>query len=179
MQQNKVLVGVGIAVLAIAAGWIGGSFNGSTDTVTREVVRELQPVIEQAFAAVPVLSSPLEVNGVATHYLAQKFRTATSTLSSIQTPAATTTGEVVCRLFTAASYATGFQLATASTYDATTTNLGFVSVGASAGNAWVSATSTMFAPNQYINLKLSTSSGTTVGSGFAPTGSCYARLQAM
>src|SRR3990167_2690378 len=102
MQQKLVLGGVGVALILSLFSFFGD--DGSS-------------VKPDSFRAVPVLSSPLEVNGVATYYLAQKFLTATSTLSSIKTPAATTTGEVVCRLFTAASYATGFQLATASTYD--------------------------------------------------------------
>lgn len=170
-MNQRLLVGVGIAVLAVVFGWLGGSLNSPTNTIVREVVKEL--------GAVPFLTSPVEVDGVATYYFSKKFLPATSTPASIKTPAATTTGEVVCRLFTAASYATGFQLATAATPNGTTTNLGFVSVPASAGNAWVSATSSVFAPSQFINLKLSTSSGTTVDSGFAPTGFCYASLQAM
>ena len=134
-------------------------------------------MIEQAFGAVSVLNSPLEVEGTKTHILRQAFVQGTSTACRLLTPNATTTGFVSVKMITSPSYATGFQLAFANFQTGTTTNLDFISVGASASNAYLIATSTTFSPKIYINFKLSTSSGTTVASNFAPTGVCQGFLR--
>src|SRR3990167_10469934 len=53
-MQQKMFVVAGIAVLAVMAGWIGGGLNKPVDTIIRnEVVKELQPVIEQLGSASP------------------------------------------------------------------------------------------------------------------------------
>ena len=163
-MQQKVVAGVAVIALIL-----GGLSLFTSDKVTERVV-------EKSVGAVPVLNSPLEITGVKTHYLNQSFVSGTSTSGRLKTPSATSTGMVWCNVNASVSYAVGFQLAFASLETATTTNLGFISLAAGAGDQFIIATSTVFPPLTNINLKVATSSGTTVNANFAPTGSCKAIL---
>ena len=183
MQQNKVLVGVGIAVLAIAGGWFGGSFNKPTDTVTREVVKELQPIIEQAFGA---NAGPEDLNpfhcqsGVCEYSYSEKVKTATSTVCAFKSPGASTTIQVLPRVqfSTALGYSSGWLWGYASTQNSTSTALGALSTLTSpAKGATVVASSTndVIPPNTHFSLNLSTSTAG-VNANFAPAGFCEMSL---
>ncbi len=130
--------------------------------------------IEEALGAVGALISPLQVAGVhgsATVILDHStFKTGTSTVCSFKLPNATTTGTVAAQAITV-PFAQVFQIAVGLTPNATTTDLSTFTTTA------LSATmTTIFPPNAFINVKASTSSGTVVGSNFAPTGSCTINL---
>jgi hypothetical protein len=132
-----------------------------------------EPALEPTFGAVSVLNSPLEVNGT-TEYFGppQNFKTGTSTICSFKTPNATTTGGVVVRAKTI-PYAFGYQIAgSAASNTATTTDYGFIANPANSVGISSTTLSISFPPNFNINVKVATTSGTTVDANFTPTGTC-------
>lgn len=136
---------------------------------TREV-----PVAGSASSA--VINSPfMEVGGVRTWHFTSDFRAGTSTACSFPTPAATSTvTAITAYLNPNLGYTTQWLWGDATTAFATTTALNTlwsVTNGANDGSIIASTTGAYIAyPNRFINLKLSTSS---VGTSFAPTGTCH------
>jgi hypothetical protein len=130
--------------------------------------------------AVSVLQSPLEVNGTQVYLQDIPMRTASSTVCSFKTPNATTTGAFTAEFTSSYSLATNYELANAATPNGTTTSLGYVFLAAN-GSGWAigSTTDKVFGPSTYLNVKLATSSGTTVSSTFAPTGNCVVQLRVL
>lgn len=148
------------------------------------------PVIQQVVGAFPgpdIDSKYLKVNGATQWYNRVAVRTATTTLCSIKTPAATSTiAHFSVVLNTTASYPTQYLLGhDTAANNATTTSLGGV-MGAYANKKLVyvasSTVNDLFVgttdygavpPNTYINFNLSTS---TAGASatYAPSGYCTA-----
>jgi len=133
--------------------------------------------------AVPVLSSPLEVNGVQEYFFSTSLKAATSTVCSFRSPSATTTiglGRFTARWISNVPFAQGYQLAYGSSPTATTTDLGFVTIGSSASGFGIASTSLIvIPPNVYLNVKMSTTSTTAVSSALAPTGKCTLQMMAI
>lgn len=105
------------------------------------------------------------------------LRTGTSTVCSIQSPAATTTlVAATARLDSIASYVTSWQIGKDPTAFSTTTALASMTFAANATGSIVATstsglTDTLIAPNSFINLKLATTSASAT---FAPVGNCAA-----
>ncbi len=160
---SKALLGsIATALVALLA--FLTAFNGHV------AVNPVQPT----FGAVGNLISPLQISGTAgiaqTVFDHQTFRQGTSTVCSFKTPNATTTGSVTAQAFSV-PFATVFQEANATTYDATTTDLGTFTTA-----ALTSAVETVFNPNTFIVVKAATSTGTIVNANFTPKGSCSLSL---
>lgn len=130
--------------------------------------------------AVSVLQSPVTIDGVTHWYSKIAMRTATSTVCSIRTPAATTTLSFRAVWSTGASYATQYMVGYGSDTNSTTTSIVAAwTVGAGAKSV-LAATTTATAPvdalvppNRFINVNLSTSSASAT---FAPIGECNVTL---
>ncbi len=128
----------------------------------------------QIVGSVPVLESPICVAGVCYHYKAQPVRSATTTVCSFRTPNGTTTGQVSVKLRSSPTYV-GYQMAAdVLTNTGTTTSLGQFADGDG-----ISTADAIFAPNTYINVKLSSTTGVSVGAEFNPTGDCFLELRQM
>lgn len=187
MKNSKTLVAL-VAILIIIAIGFAYKYPKSSETLSVDkVVSEVKEKLKFGSVSGPDIQSPyLSVDGVTTWYVKQPVRTATSTLCSIKTPAATSTiKHLSANLSTTASYATQYLwgMDTAAN-NATTTSLASI-IGAGAGKAMVyQASSTVndlftgyyhgtVPPNVYLNLNLSTS---TAGASatYAPAGNCVA-----
>lgn len=126
----------------------------------------------------PDVASPyFSFGGVRQWAGSMEMRSGTSTVCSIQSPAATSTlVSATARFDGTPSYTTIWMLGHSTTAYATTTALVASKTLASGAKGdmiatTTSLTDTRIAPLTYVNLNLST---TTVGSTFAPTGECKA-----
>ena len=142
-----------------------------------------RPAPQEQVGAVPSLPNPLCINGVCEYYFSQAFRTATSTLCDIQTPAATTTvGKITAYFTTSPSYAQAYELGYSATRNATTSALVASWTIPSGGGtlSTISATTTATAPvdgllSPNTNIVLNASTSTSAGLNQA-TGICEVRL---
>lgn len=120
-------------------------------------------------------------NGVVIYPFYTKVRTATSTLCSFKSPAATTTlRSFVVNLTTSSTSASTVYLAKGASFQATTTNFETVSVGAS-GQVTIVASTTgrtsglpVISPNTYLTVGLNLAG---IGAGTVPVGTCSAVLE--
>ncbi len=130
--------------------------------------------VNDAFGAVSVLSSPIEINGTQEYRNSTNIRSATSTLCSFKTPAATSTGFVTVR-FRTSPFPIAYQIvsdtSTQNGTSSTAINLGNIQ-SAATGIGYSSSTNVALLPNTFINVVLSTSSATTVGANVNPAGLC-------
>lgn len=164
-MSNKILTALVLIVVASFGFYIG-----------KVTTHEPTKAIQAGSVSSPDVTSPyLSFGGVRSWAYSPDFRTATSTLCSIQSPAATTTlVSFTANFATAAvSYANDYQAGNAATSQATTTNLGKITVAAN-GLGTLVATSTSLTDNiipplTFVNLRVST---TTASSSYAPTGKC-------
>lgn len=134
------------------------------------------------FGAVPVLSSPLTVNGVKNYFDRQTMKTATTTVCAIKSPAATSTlVSGLVNFSVSSTTASTVTVAKSATAYATTTLINSVSVGANAYATILTASTTnsalvqtdrTFAPNTYLVVGMAGGVGT-----FSPTGYCSAQWQ--
>jgi len=172
--MNKKILGWGVVGVLLVAGLIFPRGNS---------------VVQQIVGANPgpESSSPYNsFNGISYWYNRTAIRTATSTLCSIKSPAATSTLVSADAFFTSgAAYDTTYSMGWDSTAYSTTTALGTTgfTVGANAKSVVLVATTTtaiggtaqsgVIPPSSFINLKLSTS---TAGASatYAPAGFCSA-----
>ena|SRR3990167_3338728 len=166
-MQQKTIVGVAI-VIALAFGAM--FFFSPREKVIEKVTNTVRDPVS---GAVSVLASPIEIDGTQTYYERKTINVATTTVCSFKTPAATTTGQIWVRLTSSPAYVT-YQMARGATPNATTTDLGSFTDGDG-----ISTADTIFPPSVYLNVKLGTTSGTTVGSEFNPTGTCGKELRLM
>jgi hypothetical protein len=172
-MKNKILISLSVVVLLI----LGVVFPRGNSVVQQIVGANPGPDSMSPYSS---------FNGVTYWYNRVVMKTASSTLCSIKSPAATSTLVSATALFTkTATYATVYELGWDTTRYSTTTALGTTefSIGAnSMGTIIGSTTAVMMGqsgvvpPSTYINLKLSTS---TVGASatFAPTGDCIVVFQ--
>ena len=124
--------------------------------------------------------------GVCEYFGSTAMKVATSTPCAIQSPAATSTlGIANIRVDIASTTATNWFIGTGSTAFATTTAYGGISaVGASKQGFIQGSTSpaagsnTVLAPNTWLIFQnnLGITAGDTVGAGFAPSGTCFAKF---
>jgi hypothetical protein len=131
-------------------------------------------------AASPDFSSPYISYGDVRHWGARigSLPTGTSTICSIVSPPATTTlSSFIVRFDTTPGYAQDYAFGVSTTMNATTTIITRLSQPASGNTALVATTSAtaikdgLVGPSTFLSVNLSTSS---VGSTFAPTGTCSA-----
>lgn len=174
---KKLLVGI-LAVAVLFVGYV--AFKGND---------EVAPVVVPAGAlSSPDIASPyLSFGGVRRWAYTQDMRQASSTLCSIQAPAASSTLVSLTALFstTAAIGATQYAFGNDPTAFSTTTIIVAPYAAAAGAKLEIVASTTMntafvlngvVPPSTYINLKLSTSTAG-VGTGFAPVGWCKAVFQ--
>jgi hypothetical protein len=163
MSKELVIGGIAI-VLAVSALMVGGK-DGARGQDGKDGV---------TVGALPVLSSPIEVEGAQVFYKQVPMVQATTTVCSIRTPNATTSGRFFVRVKTSPTYVT-YQVASSLTNPtATTTDIGSFTDG-----DFVSSGDTVFSPLTFVNVKLGTTTGTTVGSEFNPTGNCGYELRGL
>lgn len=125
-------------------------------------------VVEQLAGSVPVINSPLQINGVSEYFFAQSFRIASSTACDFKTPNATTSiGKATVLISSSPNYAQTYELGYSATQDATTSALvASYTVGALAPAAFAATTTatapvdSLLPPNTHIVLNLSTSTAT-------------------
>jgi len=167
MNPNKVLVG-GIVIAIVLS--VAAFFRSGPQGLQGPRGEDGQ------YGAVPVLESPLEVNGTREYRISVPMRTATTTLCSIRTPNATSTGWISARFVSAAIFSTSYEIGNGATAQATTTSLATFTIPASSNGYSVAGTSSVaaYGPNTYLNVNLSTSSAS---SGFAPVGRCNSFLR--
>lgn len=171
-MNKNLLVGVGVT-LAILLGLVG---------VFKDSRGNVQNTPQQNFGSVasPDIMSPYFSFGGVVHWgYRQDMRQASSTLCSMQSPAATTTivGFPSANFTTAASYTTVYAWGNATDAFSTTTLMGnFTIIAANKGLLIASSTamsalqdSQVIPPLTYINFKLSTG---TASATFAPVGTC-------
>lgn len=187
MQSNKKLW-VALVVIAVIATGLGVSYPQTPAEISVDkVVNEVKEKLKLGSITGPDITSPyLSVDGVKTWYKRVAVRTATSTLCSIKTPAATSTiKHLSANLSSTASYATQYLWGhDTAANNATTTSLASI-MGAAAGKAMVyvasSTVNDLFTgyyhgsvpPNTYLNLNLSTSTAG-ASAAYAPAGYCTA-----
>lgn len=167
--MESTLIGIVVKILAIVTGLVA-----SVSTLQADVnaIKASQP--SGNFGAVSSLTSPLVVDGVTTYYYKQTFKSGTSTVCSFKLPNATTTGDVFFRQNSGLSFAQEYEVAVGADNNSTTTkSLGKIGMISGGGNDGVATTTAViFAPGRYINVKMATSTGTTVNTGLAPVGTC-------
>lgn len=168
MSKANVLVSGGVAlVVAVIVVLTGGGSvrDGSDGRDGRDGV---------SVGAVPVLQSPIEIEGTRKHVKRVALLNATSTVFSYKLPNATTTvSSFSCTLVSGISHIQPFQFATGAAMNATTTSLGDVTLTAGGrAIAVASTTNVVFAPNQFLVFKLGTTTGTVISTGYTPIGNC-------
>lgn len=138
LKQNTLVILVSV-VLALFGAWFLGVGGTNTETVTREVVKEIQKGQPLGALSSPNISSPYLSWGDMTTYRSQTVLTnataATNTPCILTSPAATSTLRFAAlRVSTASSTATGWHVSKGTgTSEATTTanSLGSYALGAS------------------------------------------------
>lgn len=130
---------------------------------------------EPAFGAVATLGSPQDWNFVSFLSEPKGLTVGSSTIYSLKILATTTPVSLTCKINGGFAQAQEFQFAVGNTPNSTSTDTSFGKffVGA-AGSVTAQATTTAFiiSPGSYVNVKLATTSGTTISSLYAPTGRC-------
>jgi hypothetical protein len=122
--------------------------------------------------------------GVCEYFQAATLKPATTTPCAIQSPNATSTLiGFWARLDVASTAATTWDMAKATSPSATTTILGTAALAVAANaqaalSATSSAPTSILAPNTWVVLgaRAGFSAGDAVGTGFVPTGTCYAKF---
>jgi len=171
---------VGVAALALVVGFMGWSKPAIIVDSTKVDINAISSGIYDAvvsrmssLGAVSVLTSPQEWNGVTTINENRRFAPGTSTVVSLPVNASSTLA-VICK-GGGLSFAQEYEIAVGATPNATTTSLGKLFVPANRTAFVVASTSgRTFSENskEFINLKMATTSGTTVSTSLTPTGSC-------
>jgi hypothetical protein len=187
MKNQKTLV-VFVAILIIIATLVGVSYPKTpADISVDRIVSEVKSKLNLGALTSPdIQSSYLSVNGSRTWYNRVPVRTASSTLCTIKSPAATSTiAHASVALTTTASYVTQYLLGHDNTgNNATTTSLGSImAVAANAKLVYVASSTVndLFTgitnygsvpPNSFVNFNLSTST-TGASATYAPAGYCH------
>ena len=167
-MNKNILLTIAI-VIALVLGFVGAT---------------KKPEIKTSSVASPdIPSAYMSFGGVRMWAYTQSMSSATSSTCAIQSPLATTTLASATAVFSSSpSYSVGFQFGNATTPFATTTTLGArvdLVAGASGIIVASSTPSTgapIISPGTWINLRLSTSTGSTVGSSMQVTGTCAVRF---
>lgn len=172
--MNNYLASMSLVVTVLLGAYV---FTHQTAPVVKE--------INTGALSSPDIASPyLSFGGVRFWAATQSPTAASSTVCSIQSPAATTTLEAATvRIDSSAAYLVQYELGKATTNYATTSRLALFDIAANAQAAIIATTTTsggvaltnvtdnIIAPNSFINLRISTS---TASAAFAPTGRCSA-----
>lgn len=181
MDVIKFIAATALITIIVAFGTVLGVLNFATVNVTVQV----PPTNSVGAFSSPDLQSPwFGFGGVRQWAGSMSMRTASTSLCSIQSPAATTTLVAATAYVTGGNtYANDYQLGFGIAQGATTTNLARLSIGANAAGVAI-ATSTnlvqsfgnggkdgQIPPNTWINFNVSTTSASSL---YAPTGQCYA-----
>lgn len=169
-MNTKNAVIVGIAALVIV---LGGLYFLAPSTPT--VVHDVPKV--GALTGPDIPYPYLGVGGVRRYPTIGPIYVASTTISTIQSPPATSTLQLGagCRLAVSSSTASQIIFAKASQITATTTFLWGQNITAGAAAAVVASTSNdnfVFGPSQYLNISMSGGTGT-----FSPTGNCQATFE--
>jgi hypothetical protein len=165
-MTNKIIVAVALVVIAIIA--IGGY---SYPSVTETVVERTVGAVVGPDTYFPYVAN----NDVQEYSTRQGLNTATTTVCSIKSPAATSTLRVgAVTLTTSSTTASIVTLAKATTAYATTTALSRLALAANAQATHFASTSAgstdiIFSPNTYFVVGMEGGAGT-----FSPVGACTA-----
>ena len=173
-MNNNVLAGIAaIAVIGVGLALIAKP--NAPITVNTPVNVE-SPA--RSFGAVSSLDSPLDVNGARLYMQGMSFRTGSSTVCALKTPNASTTALAITgHLNGGVAHTQTYQWAYSSTLGATTTDLGKILAESSGKHSSVaSTTGVVFPPNNFIILKMATTTGTTISTSYAPLGGCMFEL---
>lgn len=177
MQHDKLVIGISIVAVAVVAGWLGGSFSAPTNVI-RYVTKEVQPIIQQLGSASSpsIVNGCMEVNGVlqcsykaamtnSSTTCAFKLPNATTTLQSFVAHFSNPTGAFITEM------GVGPQIAGAA---ATTTQIAELTPTVNGRAQTLSATSSMgiapneltdylLPPNQFLTVRVGSSSPTLAG----------------
>jgi len=163
-----VLASVVLAVVAVSAFGFGGT---KTETVVREVVKEIREEPNLGALSSPnIISQYLSVNDVRSWYgHTDSLNAASTTVCAFQGPAATSTATWAVKLDSSSTTASILQFGTGAFSTATTTRSGTdVAVGANA-KAAAFASTTIIAPYGWVTVGMRGGTGT-----HTPTGACSA-----
>ena len=165
MTLQNWIISIALVFVALIAIY-GVSHPTATQTV-REIVNNV--------GAVPTLTSPQEWNGVVHINESRRFAAGTSTVFSFRAAATTTVENFACKTNGGLGFAQQYEFAISATNPTATStqSLGkFDAASSGSSAALATTTSLVLGTGQFLNVKMATTSATTVNTALAPVGNC-------